>query len=105
MVQPCRLLWAKSERRIDPTERGSQTMDLRDAKVLRNGLLATPTDLSSNAVRDVGAALNTLSSAFITTRMSIGPFRCPNIIRMLMQPYIFGNCVFPSADQSLNRTT
>jgi len=35
-------------------------MDLRDAKVLRNGLLATPTDLSSNAVRDVGAALNTL---------------------------------------------
>src|SRR5262249_15680929 len=60
MVQPYRLLWAKSGRRIDLTERESQTMDLRDAKVLRNGLLATPTDLSSNAVRDVGAALNTL---------------------------------------------
>jgi starvation-inducible DNA-binding protein len=35
-------------------------MDLSDAMALRNGLLATPTDLSSNAVRDVGAALNTL---------------------------------------------
>jgi starvation-inducible DNA-binding protein len=47
------------QRRIDLTERITN-MDLRDARALRNGLLATPTSLSWNVVRDVSAALNGL---------------------------------------------
>jgi len=35
-------------------------MDIRDAKTLRTAPLRTPNDLGSNAVRDLGAALNAL---------------------------------------------
>src|ERR1700692_4725727 len=35
-------------------------MNIRDAKVLRNASLETPTDLSSDAVRDISGALNAL---------------------------------------------
>lgn len=35
-------------------------MDIRDAKTLRTAPLHTPNDLGSNAVRDIGPALNTL---------------------------------------------
>jgi starvation-inducible DNA-binding protein len=35
-------------------------MNVRDAKVLRNASLETPTDLGSNAVRNVSGALNVL---------------------------------------------
>jgi starvation-inducible DNA-binding protein len=35
-------------------------MDIRDAKVPRNAPLSTPTDLGSNATRDISAAFNAL---------------------------------------------
>src|SRR5580692_7611367 len=35
-------------------------MNIRDAKVLRNASLETPTDLGSNAVRNISGALNVL---------------------------------------------
>src|SRR5712671_5822960 len=35
-------------------------MNVRDAKALRNASLETPTDLGSNAVRDISGALNVL---------------------------------------------
>src|SRR6516164_2556004 len=46
--------------RVLPPETWRRTMDKHDRKAQRAAPLATPTDLSSNAVRDITGALNIL---------------------------------------------
>jgi starvation-inducible DNA-binding protein len=45
---------------LDPSRRRRSQMSPRDARALRTAPLDTPTDLKSNAVRDISAALTTL---------------------------------------------